>query len=411
MNTLTNLQTSYGIEVNTAQMMIDSYKKHIGEEYGDYKLTDITYIGDKEREIEITCKKCGAKETRIYINGRNKLRELPKTCRRCKEAAKREKEAKEKWVKNIVIQNQIGRVIGDYEVIMYFKGKYTLKCTTCGYTKEVSEKTIIEDKITKTRCTKHTEVKIKYDESYIGRKNNMLTVLCITKDKEGKRAFKCRCDCGEETVVKPVFWENGKVKGCGCQIHVGHSKIEHTPERDKLRKVYFGMKRRCYSPNCENYHNYGGRGIKICEEWLNDIEKFVEWGLKSGYQEGLTIDRKDVDGDYKPENCRWATAKEQANNRRSPWQWNIERKYEYKGVPCTLTEYKRLVENEDEEEEWRLDFLRRKAEKVAKASLESQYSIENAKSRTQHWLDVTMKELIRCRDQQMTKKGVQSYSA
>lgn len=99
---------------------------------------------------------------------------------------------------------------------------------------------------------------------------------------------------------------------------------------------YKSMMERCYHPKCRQYEQYGGRGIKICEEWHN-INAFAEWVKTSGYEKGLSIDRINVNGDYCPENCRWATSKEQANNRRN----NVF--YEYKGESHTLAEWARIT--------------------------------------------------------------------
>ena len=97
------------------------------------------------------------------------------------------------------------------------------------------------------------------------------------------------------------------------------------------------MKQRCNNPNDKNYHNYGGRGIKVCNEWLKDFSNFYNWAISNGYQEGLSIERKDVNGDYCPENCCWITMKEQQSNKRD------SKKFEYDGKNLTLLEWSKLL--------------------------------------------------------------------
>lgn len=88
-------------------------------------------------------------------------------------------------------------------------------------------------------------------------------------------------------------------------------------ERDKLYWVWSAMVQRCTNPNNKSYHNYGGRGIKVCDEWLGKSENFLEWARKNGYKEGLDLDRKDNDGDYCPENCRFVKRPLSMQNRRT----------------------------------------------------------------------------------------------
>lgn len=92
--------------------------------------------------------------------------------------------------------------------------------------------------------------------------------------------------------------------------------LEHTPDLDRLRRIYNGMKDRCFSDKNQNYKYYGGRGITVCQEWLDDREAFITWALENGYRNDLSIDRIDVNGNYEPGNCRWATDAEQRANQR-----------------------------------------------------------------------------------------------
>ena len=129
----------------------------------------------------------------------------------------------------------------------------------------------------------------------------------------------CLCDCGEKVLVIGDNLKNGNTTSCGCYKKklMQQKQIKHGLSGSRISVIYQHMKDRCFNKNDKRYDNYGGRGITICNEWLgeNGFINFYNWSMANGYNDNLTIDRIDVNGNYEPSNCRWETFETQQNNR------------------------------------------------------------------------------------------------
>lgn len=178
-----------------------------------------------------------------------------------------------------------------------------------------------------------------------GQKFGRLTAIKKTRsDKCGHAIWLCKCVCGKEKEILGTHLVQGNINSCGCirlenqKYIINKYKIDITTYL-RLKRLLRKMYARCYNKNDKSFKNYGGRGIEICDEWLNKengFEKFCEWSINNGYKEELSIDRIDFNGNYEPDNCRWATMLEQENNKRN----NIN--ITYKGETKTLKQWSKL---------------------------------------------------------------------
>lgn len=213
------------------------------------------------------------------------------------------------------------------------------KCE-CGETHNVVSKRLVNGEIKSCGCLRSDSEKLfdKHKADLVGSIFGRLTVVSKSKRDASGYRWNCKCECGANTEIQRSALTSGAVKSCGCYQRektkqVGHDNTTHGASKrggTATYKIWVGMHSRCR----KTYnHKYGGRGISVCKRW-NDYELFLEdMGARPT---NLSIDRIDSNGNYEPSNCRWATARQQANNRRT------NKVFLYKGESKTLAELSRM---------------------------------------------------------------------
>lgn len=174
----------------------------------------------------------------------------------------------------------------------------------------------------------------------LGKKYGALTVFDLRIINGTTRAI-CQCYCGRGRICEPKYLRNNPKDRCGCDIAryaclSSKNKKVHGMSNTRVYRIWENMKQRCLNKNFKKYRDYGGRGISICDEWLTFIN-FNNWAINNGYEDGLTIDRKENLGNYTPENCRWITNLEQQSNTRKTVRLT------YNGETHHVSEWARII--------------------------------------------------------------------
>ena len=240
------------------------------------------------------------------------------------------------------ISDYIGKKFGHLTVIGQApktnrcSNTFEFQCDCGNIIREQPARVINGHKVSCGKCKlKNKPLKPKFNiEDYIGKKSHMLTVIGLADrtPNDDKWYLKCSCECGNVTKVTPSQFNRGVVKSCGCLKSLGYRTIDNRTKHP-LYGTWRQMLSRCENPHNSKYQRYGGRGIKVCDEW-HQFSNFVKWSDSiGGRPEKYTLDRINNDGNYEPSNCRWATRFQQATNKSS----NVV--LEYNGESKTLIEW------------------------------------------------------------------------
>lgn len=152
-----------------------------------------------------------------------------------------------------------------------------------------------------------------------GKRFGRLTVVKRAENVKNRPCWVCKCDCGNTKIIKGDDIRYGKTLSCGCYARdaLKRRNFKHGYTQGRINRLYSiwaSMKNRTTNSNTQFYARYGGRGIKMCKEWLDSFSSFKDWAESNGYKDDLTIDRIDNEKGYYPQNCRWTTMTEQMNN-------------------------------------------------------------------------------------------------
>lgn len=229
-------------------------------------------------------------------------------------------------------QDLTGKQFGYWTVLEHIgiRNKATIwKCRcVCGAEREITAESLTHGNSKSCGCKKgeiHSN-----PSKYIGKRFGRVVVESYYDSLNGHSRYKCRCDCGNEKIF--VGTELRRIQNPSCNDCKISPKYVHGMTDTRIHIIWMDMRSRCADLNNPNY---GGRGIKVCDEWSDDFQAFYEWAMDNGYTDELTIDRIDNEKGYSPENCRWANAETQANNKRN----NIY--IEYKGKTQTIPQWSR----------------------------------------------------------------------
>lgn len=167
----------------------------------------------------------------------------------------------------------------------------------------------------------------------------LVVVELIGKAANGKYQWKCKCDCGNYTIVKGNSLTTSHTKSCGCLEKETKREVNttHGLRRHPLYGVWLNMKGRCYNSNNSHFKYYGGKGITVCNEWKNNFKLFYDWMINNGYEKGMSIDRIDNYLGYSPDNCRIIPFNKQSSNRTTNYA------IMYEGLPYTIAELSKLL--------------------------------------------------------------------
>ena len=147
-----------------------------------------------------------------------------------------------------------------------------------------------------------------------GKKFGKLTVIKRVENQGKRTMWLCKCECGNETIVLGSNLTRLHTKSCGCLQKEKHIGFIHGFKKHRLYNIWGLIKKRCLNKNDKIFKYYGGKGIKLCDEWLEDFMNFYNWAMVNGYRDDLSIDRINVNGNYEPSNCRWVNKKTQTRN-------------------------------------------------------------------------------------------------